>query len=54
MIESACIALARCILGDPVQEAYSLNPRSRFAKFARSCATLKSFVATDHTAENQP
>jgi hypothetical protein len=39
---------------DPVKEAYSLNPCSRSAKVARSCATPKSFAATDHIAENQP
>jgi hypothetical protein len=39
--------------GDLVQEAYSLNPRSRSAKVARSRATPKFFAATDHV-ENQP
>jgi hypothetical protein len=44
----------RSILRDPVQEAYSLNPCSRSAKVARTCATPKSFAATDQAAENQP
>jgi hypothetical protein len=44
----------RCIFGDSVQAAYGLNPCSRSAKVARSCATPKSFAATDRAPENRP